>query len=284
MLAAQDYPHCGFIVVDQTEGRDFQLEKQIESLGTRFKYIRMEKPNLPAARNVGIRNASGELILFIDDDVVLGHDFVSLHARAHREGRNVGAVTGLVLDTDRPIEESFEWCRRAFGVPDVKGGGVFEVSWAFGGNTSYLRSALMDAGLFDEHFRGCAIGEDNDLSERVKRKGYRLLLDTRIQMQHLHLSSGGCEVRNVIEQKRVYVEHFELNLYRFMKRFAMRPSFQSAYIVLTTLRTFSLSRSLLRQGIRAVIQREVECVGIVARVVKAVCVSLWSTQRLRAGQ
>jgi len=265
-LASQTYSNCEFLILDQTAVRDPALENSVNELGATFRYIRLPKPNLPAARNEGVRNTSGEIILFIDDDVDPDDDLVFLHVRTHRESSNVGAVTGLFLDTDRPLEDSLEWCRKAFNVPSVTDGRVFDVSWALGGNMSYARSALTQAGLFDENFRGCAIGEDNDASERVALKGYRLLLDCRIQLRHLHLATGGCDVRNASEQERVQSEHFELNMYRFLKKFLMKPSFASTLTLFRLLRQFTISRTLLRKGPRAILRREIETARILTRV------------------
>ena len=205
-LATQDYKRSEFVIVDQTRDRNLDLETYITNLGENFKYIGLAEPNLPAARNLGIRTTSGEIVLFIDDDVEPDADLVSLHVRAHQEGHNVGAVSGLFLDIDRPLEESLEWCRKAFDVPDVTSGGTFDVSWAIGGNMSYRRTAIMDAGMFDENFRGCAIGEDNDDFERVSLKGYRVVLDCRIQLRHLNLSRGGSEVRTPSVEQRGLVQ------------------------------------------------------------------------------
>jgi GT2 family glycosyltransferase len=231
----------------------------------------LAEPNLPRARNVGIHNSSGELVLFVDDDVIVDNDFISRHVMAHTEGRNIGAVTGLVIDTDRPEEASLEWCRKAFNVPDVTSSRIFDVSWAFGGNTSYRRTALIDAGLFDVYFRGCAIGEDNDASERVIRSGYRIVLDTRIRLQHLHIAGGGCEVRNPAERQRALIEQFELTMYRVIKRFFAAPSFESITILLSTLRQYTISRSLFRQGAGAVIRRELDCIRALVRILKRLC-------------
>jgi GT2 family glycosyltransferase len=265
-LASQTYRNCEFLIIDQTATRDLTLENTINELGATFRYIRLPKPNLPAARNEGIRNSSGDIILFIDDDVDPDNDLVFLHVRTHRDSSNVGVVTGLCLDVDRPFEDSLEWCRKAFNVPSVTDGRVFDVTWAMGGNMSYARSALIHAGLFDENFRGCAIGEDNDASERVALKGYRILLDCRIQLKHLHLATGGCDVRNANEQDRVQSEHFELNMYRFLKRFLMNPSFASTLTLFRLFRQFTISRTLLRKGPRAILRREIETARILTRV------------------
>lgn len=276
-LAGQDYKDCEFLIVDQTAERDLELEAIVSQLGSRFRYLRIPKPNLPAARNVGIRNTSGEIILFIDDDVDPDNDLVSLHVRVHQEQQNVGVVAGLLVNIDRPLEEALESCRRSFNVPEVKTGGLFDVSIAVGGNMSYLRPALVCAGFFDENFRGCGLCEDTDASERVALKGYRILLDCRIRLRHLNLTSGGCELRNEAQQHRLYVEQFELTMYRFIKRFMLKPKVESVLALLATIRQFMLNRPLLKQGFMAVIRRQFECMRSITRVMK--WVYSWATQQ-----
>jgi GT2 family glycosyltransferase len=279
-LAAQDYQNCHFLVVDQTLGRNLELEAIIARLGSRFSYIRLPKPNLPAARNVGIRNTSGEIILFIDDDVDPYNDLIKMHVRAYLENDNVGVVAGLLVNIDRPIDEALEDCRRSFNVPDVTRGGVYDVRIAVGGNMSYLRSALIEAGMFDENFGGCALCEDTDASERVGLKNYRVLLDSRIQLRHLNLKSGGCELRNEDEQRRVYIEKFELTIYRFVKRFMLNPSWESVCALFVAIRQFTLNRPLLKQGLVAVAQRQVICLRSLIKAAGLIC--SWSKESRKA--
>ena len=264
-LDAQNYQNCHFLVVDQTQGRDFELEAIITQLGPRFSYRQLPKPSLPAARNVGIRSTSGEIILFIDDDVDPYNDLVGLHVRTYLENQNVGVVAGLLVNIDRPIDQALEDCRRSFNVPDVTKGGVFDVRIAVGGNMSYLRKALIEAGIFDENFGGCAFCEDTDASERVGLKNYRVLLDSRIRLRHLNLMSGGCELRNEDEQRRVHIEKFELTIYRFVKRFMLNPSWESVCALFGTVRQFTLNRPLLKQGLVAVARRQVICLRSLIR-------------------
>ena len=75
-LASQTYSNSEFLILDQTAARDPALENTVNELGAAFRYIRLPKPNLPAARNEGVRNTSGEIILFIDDDVDPDNDLV----------------------------------------------------------------------------------------------------------------------------------------------------------------------------------------------------------------
>src|SRR5690349_7862071 len=55
-----------------------------------IRYRRLPERGLPNARNVGVRLASGDVVLFIDDDVVPDRDLVRFHAEAYRDSDVAG--------------------------------------------------------------------------------------------------------------------------------------------------------------------------------------------------
>lgn len=65
------------------------------------------EPNRGRARNAGVAAASGELVLFVDDDVVVPPFFVAAHVRAHAAAREPHVVTGPIVNVpsagDRPV-------------------------------------------------------------------------------------------------------------------------------------------------------------------------------------
>src|SRR5437870_1137860 len=74
-----DQTHSDYevIVVDQTASVDPKVRDYIHSLGDQIRYCRLPKPNLPAARNAGVRLATGTVVIFIDDDVRIPRDYVA---------------------------------------------------------------------------------------------------------------------------------------------------------------------------------------------------------------
>src|ERR1700733_2038251 len=83
MALAQDYPDFEVIVVDQTPEPPAMVREFVKAAGDRLRYVRREIPNLPAARNTGIRIARGEIVVFIDDDVIIGPEYVTAHVRLY---------------------------------------------------------------------------------------------------------------------------------------------------------------------------------------------------------
>ena len=55
-----------------------------------------------AARNVGIERARGDLLIFLDDDVLLEEDFFEHLAAAYRHNPELGGVQGIITNYTRP--------------------------------------------------------------------------------------------------------------------------------------------------------------------------------------
>src|SRR5579875_3559803 len=64
-----------------------------------FIVVRQENAGLAKARNAGLRRASGERIIFIDDDVLPMPNFVAEHLRSHERTPDA-IVRGAVINTE----------------------------------------------------------------------------------------------------------------------------------------------------------------------------------------
>ncbi len=95
-LLAQQYPNIELIVVDQTPSISARLSDFLRQSGDLIAYHQLNVPNLPAARNVGVMKSTGDIVIFVDDDVVVGPHFVEQHMSAYADW-SVSGVTGLCL-------------------------------------------------------------------------------------------------------------------------------------------------------------------------------------------
>jgi glycosyltransferase involved in cell wall biosynthesis len=131
--------------------------------GGRVRLLRRSDNRGPgAARNDGIRQAGGEIVVFVDSDVVVRRDFLSHHLEAHRQAGRAVVCRGPVVPVseipaaDAPLER----------LPVA----ALSPSYFDPANASLPRNELLAAGLFDERF-GTYGWEDFDLGFRLRRRG-----------------------------------------------------------------------------------------------------------------
>jgi GT2 family glycosyltransferase len=172
-------PNNEIIVVDDasTDG----TPDVAEQFGTRL--LRLERNSGPgAARNLGARHATGDVLLFIDSDVVVGPDTVARVVRVFEERPDVAAVFGS-YDAAPPapgLVSQFRNLLHHF----VHQQGDPEASTFWAGCGAIRKSVFDSTGGFDTGPFTRAI-EDIELGYRIRDAGHRILLDRDIRVTHL---------------------------------------------------------------------------------------------------
>ena len=64
------------IVVDDGDLDEIPLEFQCIQAGIALRYIKKDVPGLTESRNAGVRIATGDIIFFLDDDVILDREYI----------------------------------------------------------------------------------------------------------------------------------------------------------------------------------------------------------------
>ena len=113
-------------------------------------------------RNRGFDNSRGDLIIFIDSDLIVSESFLASHLRAlkrcwNRRGDRKCFTYGVVINTNN------------FDNPTAEPHKLQDLSWAYfaTGNVAIDRTVLKNSGLFDPAF--CLYGwEDLELGERLR--------------------------------------------------------------------------------------------------------------------
>ncbi len=148
-----------------------------------------------AARNLGVRFAAGEYILFLGDDIVPGPALVEQHLEKHQERLSPGGdpIFRVVIGyTAWPVE----WKKTRFLEF------IGEQGWQFGfsliedfenvpfnffytSNLSMPRKLFQDSGGFDEDFTVYG-WEDIELSLRLREMGIRIIFQPGAKAFHYH--------------------------------------------------------------------------------------------------
>lgn len=224
----QDYHAFEVIVVDQTQIHQPEIESYLTTQASlhKIRWFRVDWASLPKARNYGVREAQGDLILFIDDDVELPERYLSLHVRNYLNSDEIGAVAGRVLDRLKLSESSIVIEDLP---PEAMDPGIAwyyldlvhtikpqQVISARGCNMSFRREIFTKYNLwFDERFRGSAVREESDFCLRLRQTGYKIWYDPEAYLVHLGEETGGCHdlnTRSLQYQITFYHNHFLMAL------------------------------------------------------------------------
>jgi GT2 family glycosyltransferase len=146
-----------------------------------FRLRVIEQPNAgrASAVNAGCRDAAGDLVLLLDDDMVPAADWLARHVLAH-DGLPRAAVMGAVpMETPSDAAPAARYVARRFNrhlQAIARPGYRLLLTDFYSGNLSIARRDLAAVGGFDEAFRRYG-NEDLELSVRLKAAGVALRYD-----------------------------------------------------------------------------------------------------------
>lgn len=190
------------IVVDASTNSD--VKEVIERADTHFEvtYVRQKIGGLPTARNIGVKNSSGDVAVFLDDDVVLDSLYLEEVLATYDQDTKgtLAGVTGveigkrhtrtisdrffrlmrIVFFWDSPRAGTISCIGMLSGLPRT--GGYVEAF--YGHNMSFKREIFREF-EFDENLEvhPLAMGEDVDFSHRVGKE-YLLKVNPRAKIKH----------------------------------------------------------------------------------------------------
>jgi len=132
-------------------------------------------------------NAGFDFVWRLDDDCLPEPDVLERLLALMGEG--IGAVAGAVYELARPLPGGTGRIEHFFDEPNVQWApnqGVREVDWLY---CSFLyRAGLVD---YKHTMSPAAFHEETIFSHRLKRAGWRLIVDTSIQTHHWKAPNGG---------------------------------------------------------------------------------------------
>jgi glycosyltransferase involved in cell wall biosynthesis len=182
------------IIVD--DGSTEDVETPLKDMAARrgqdgmIHYIHQSPKGPAAARNLGIREARGELVLFLGDDILASPGLLRAHVLTHTEehpGKEF-AVLGMADLAPEFLQTPFaEWWRhwnfRYWLLLEEKR--LPDYSFFYTNNLSLKRDFLLQHGMFDESFRYAAY-EDGELGARLIKQGLQLVFRPEAKADHYH--------------------------------------------------------------------------------------------------
>jgi GT2 family glycosyltransferase len=200
-----DYPSFEVLVVDNAPRtratRDMIAERYAGD--QRVRYLLEVTPGASAGRNCGLRAAAGEVVAFLDDDVLVDRLWLRNLVLGFRAAPGVACVTGMILPAE--LETAAQvWIEEFGGFDKGYQRQIFDLGefaspdplypyavgkFGSGANAAFDPAALRNVGGFDTALGPATparAGEDIDAFLRIILAGHRLVYEPRSLVRHHH--------------------------------------------------------------------------------------------------
>ena len=201
-LLQQVHPSTEIIVVNGPSTDD--TLDALTAFGSKIKIINCPTSNVSRARNIGIEASHGDVVAFIDDDAVPASNWLSELASVYSETEASGA--GGPVFNEGAITEPWQicTCTRTGDVnvnskPPISqymSAGADPFMYLAGCNMSFRRSALIDAGGFNEELE---YGYDDvEICRVLVNSGHTLVWSPKVTVHHRPAASGLRDSKGII--------------------------------------------------------------------------------------
>lgn len=208
--------------VDNTPKLTEEYKQVISNL--KYFYNKHDRYRVAYVRNIGIRNANGKIIIFVDTGMVLCKDYVFQHYRSHAENENaavIGSIYGYTVSLEdkafskiidlTDIDKTFSCVEAKTEYMDVRmesfryhsyniSNLMAPYTFFWTGNVSVQRRLILEIGGFDEKFIGWGV-EDIDFGYRLFLNGAKYILNLRAKSIHIPHELP-VDVKDVLDKDR----------------------------------------------------------------------------------
>ena len=225
------------IIVDQGDKRDVDWKTEFANLPIQIYSVDFR--SLTKARNFGVSKSSGDIVGFLDDDIVLGGDYVKNILQCFTGHQQALGVQGLITNFEAThtakvggnglVYRAYNLFAKIFLLNNSSR--TNKLLWS--GRNQYAsrvdkmigcewlsgignyRRKVFEEFTFDENLVGYALGEDKLFSFPISEKyPGSLFLDPTIKCEHHHADGGRPQSRAWVEMKIDYTYYLWDKLFR----------------------------------------------------------------------
>lgn len=167
---------------------DSSAENFVDSIVEKFpnvKFVKVENRIYPGiARNIGAQKAVGELLVFIDTDIIVSEDWLANTMIYYGLGHDI--FTGSIdmwHGKKNTILERLHWF---FEFSDFKPRMKEGIRWCLPSSFLAVKKSLFDS----EKFLNIKTSEDSELTIRLNKKGHILYFNPALKAKHIFYSSS----------------------------------------------------------------------------------------------
>ena len=184
------------IVILQNQPDLEAFKSQNTKWGIQLKVVFSPAPNASLARNIGLLESKGEIVLFMDDDLEIKNQAFLSHHLAAYENQKISGVFGQVTDPGVPPRTTrHKWSHKK------------HIGWMFfppnysiqtfvdcgsSNNLSVKKDFALKVGGMDDLFEKGAHREESDFCLRLTRQFGKILFEPKATVVHLGAAQGGC--------------------------------------------------------------------------------------------
>lgn len=193
-LATQTVPPGEVFVVDASPADEQLTDATVARYPGWLKYERYNQPGSASKqRNLALARCTGEILLFLDDDVEFGPELIANYLAAFRE-TGADGISGVVL---LPHQQLCHEPKMVRTIPILRSGAPNYQAYDTAIDSYVIctasfaadRRAVLAAGGFDEQLTGTR--DDVDLGLRLAKRGFRIVHHPGPQLVHLMAKGNG---------------------------------------------------------------------------------------------
>lgn len=227
-LQHQNIQDFEIIVIDQTDRERFEY---LAGLDQRIVHVWSENKSASAARNKGILLAKGEVLLFLDDDVIIeNRNFLNNHLIPYLNGKTY-AVYGSVLE--KRVGQIPQNNRHKLSYNKNWGWLFFPQNYdieslvysARSCNFSVLKNKAIEIRGMDENYKKGAHREEADFCHRLTTMYGPFLFSPKARLVHIGNATGGIRSWDIEERKVPAQQHFDGAFYFLFKNISLKYYF-----------------------------------------------------------
>lgn len=198
------------------------------------KYVAQTNQGPAAARNYGVQNTVGDIILFTDADCVPDYDWIRQMIEPFKDSEVTG-VKGTYKTKQKELTAGFAQAEFEDRYELLKKSSTIDMVDTY--SAAFRKDVFLKMGGFDESFT-VANNEDTDLSYRLATAGYKLVFNPQAYVYHTHQNS----LLNYLKLK-FWRGYWRMVVYRRYPDKAFKDSYTPAVLKIQTL-LMALSLSL----------------------------------------
>lgn len=186
-IFAQTFTRFEVIVINDGSSDTEELEQVLQRYPANLRYIKQDNQGAAAARNAGLRAATGEFVAFLDADDTWVPAFLEKQMELLRSSKADLVFADALLFGDSPLDgRTFMQMAPPRGEVTVENLLAVKVT-VLTSTVLARRASIFDVGLFDVSLRR---GQDFDLWLRLAKAGARFAYTRDVLAHHRIVESG----------------------------------------------------------------------------------------------